>query len=205
MKNHWNATLRRRLLPEARGAPGETTCLRNYMRTLDLGDAGSRRASSCGRPGRLSELARCMQQHACWHLLQGMTCAHVVTAPCTAAIVHAAPNKAASILQVSHAAVVLHGVPATYRPQCIDYHAGVPTRRLGQKRRRAPHAAAAASSCSEAEGDSDQTQMRDPDDEWQLPPRHMSRRLRQRSAFDGDAEQPADQPRQPAAVPVCAV
>lgn len=51
VKNHWNATLRRRLLPDVR-VPGETTCLRNYMRTLDLGDAASRRGSTCGRPGQ---------------------------------------------------------------------------------------------------------------------------------------------------------
>ena len=49
----------------------------------------------------------------------------------------------------------------------------------------------AASSCSEAEGDSDQTQMRGPDGgEWQLPAqRHARQRLRHCSAYD-DAAQP---------------
>lgn len=51
MKNHWNATLRRRLLPDAR-LPGETTCLRNYMRTLDLGDTVVRRSGAPGKSGR---------------------------------------------------------------------------------------------------------------------------------------------------------
>lgn len=64
MKNHWNATLRRRLLPDAR-VPGETTCLRNYMRTLDLGDAASRRGSGCGKPGQAGQsVMRSTLQHA---------------------------------------------------------------------------------------------------------------------------------------------
>lgn len=50
MKNHWNATLRRRLLLDA-WLPGETTCLRNYMRTLDLGDTGCRRGSTYSKSG----------------------------------------------------------------------------------------------------------------------------------------------------------
>jgi hypothetical protein len=66
VKNHWNATLRRRLLPDAR-VPGETTCLRNYMRTLDLGDAASRRGSSCGKPGQSA--ARRILQQGTWPLI----------------------------------------------------------------------------------------------------------------------------------------
>ena len=35
VKNHWNATLRRRNLPESQ-MPGETAVLHAYMKTLDL-------------------------------------------------------------------------------------------------------------------------------------------------------------------------
>jgi len=47
VKNHWNATLRRRLLPDSR-LPGDTTCLRNYMKTLDLDDPAASRRSAGG-------------------------------------------------------------------------------------------------------------------------------------------------------------
>ncbi len=46
MKNHWNATLRKRLLPESKQL-GDTTTLRNYMKTLDIDDAAlARRAAA---------------------------------------------------------------------------------------------------------------------------------------------------------------
>ena len=46
VKNHWNATLRKRLLPESRQL-GDTTALRTYMRTLDIDDAAlARRAAA---------------------------------------------------------------------------------------------------------------------------------------------------------------
>ena len=46
VKNHWNATLRKRLLPESKQL-GDTTTLRKYMKTLDIDDSAlARRAAA---------------------------------------------------------------------------------------------------------------------------------------------------------------